>query len=439
MAMVALALNPYGQSKAQPQKPPSDAPGDLFTALLKSPSDKAQADKAPADKAQQKPGLSQTQAAAPADLMSSKAQSRHPMAKNAEPGQPAAADSDSSPDSGSSDDTSQNLLAPAAQSQAAQSQAVQGTIAATPPGLESGAKKSCENPKDQIKGADTKGTDAKGLPFTDAAGSAVTSPPVMPLAPVASTVPSDPALPGYIQGPGHIQGPDDIQGADNIQGMALAKLVTPSGFPIPGKPAAGSALITPGDDFIFDKTVANNAAAVTAAAATGADPAFQAIGITPQSATPSQTMTVVSPQSSLSNIQASANTAMADANRAVALRVSRAIRSGEDTLTIELHPAELGHVAVHIAFHANGVDVQMLVGREETYRAFNQDRAALEQQFSQAGIDLGSGGLDLRHNRTSGSDAKQTWTPASPQQGDGSGEANMRAVFLGDNLVNIVA
>ncbi len=422
MAMVALALNPYGQSKAQPQKPPSDAPGDLFAALLKSPSDKA-----PADKAQQKPGLSQTQAAAPADLMSSKAQSRHPMAKNAEPGQPAAADSDSSPDSGSSDDSSQNLLALAAQSQAAQSQAAQGTIAATPPGLESGAKKSCENPKDQIKGADSKGTDAKGLPFTDAAGSAVTSPPVMPLAPVASTVPSDPALPGY------------IQGADNIQGMALAKLVTPSGFPIPVKPAAASALTTPGDDSIFDKTVANNAAAVTAAAATGADPAFQAIGITPQSATPSQTMTVESPQSSLSNIQASANTAMADANRAVALRISRAIRSGEDTLTIELHPAELGHVAVHIAFHANGVDVQMLVGREETYRAFNQDRAALEQQFSQAGIDLGSGGLDLRHNRTSGSDAKQTWTPASPQQGDGSGEANMRAVFLGDNLVNIVA
>ena len=136
---------------------------------------------------------------------------------------------------------------------------------------------------------------------------------------------------------------------------------------------------------------------------------------------------------------ASAGGAMAEANRAVALRVSRAIRSGEDTLTIELHPAELGHVAVRIAFHGSGVDVQMVVGRQETFQAFSQDRAALEQQFSQAGIDLGAGGLDLRYSQTPTQEPKQAWGSGSHRSGDGLSETDTRTVLLGDNLVNIVA
>ncbi len=133
----------------------------------------------------------------------------------------------------------------------------------------------------------------------------------------------------------------------------------------------------------------------------------------------------------------SANAAIAEANRAVALRVSRAINSGEDTLTIELHPAELGHVAVHIAFHGSGVEVQMVVGRQETFQAFSQDRAALEQQFSQAGIDLGAGGLDLRYSQTP--EPKQAYGSGSLQAEAGLSEAQASNIFSSDNLVNIVA
>ncbi len=135
----------------------------------------------------------------------------------------------------------------------------------------------------------------------------------------------------------------------------------------------------------------------------------------------------------------STTTSMAEANRAVALRVSRAIASGEETLTIELHPADLGHVAVHLAFHDTGVEVRMVVSRQETYQAFSQDRAALEQQFSQAGVDLGAGGLDLQYSQTQAQQPKQASAPGLIQPDDGVSETNNSTVFLGDNLVNIVA
>jgi flagellar hook-length control protein FliK len=57
---------------------------------------------------------------------------------------------------------------------------------------------------------------------------------------------------------------------------------------------------------------------------------------------------------------------------------------------------------VHLVFHADGVDVQMTVDRRDTFDSFARDRANLEQQLSQAGINLGSGGLDLRFGAPSG-------------------------------------
>jgi flagellar hook-length control protein FliK len=103
--------------------------------------------------------------------------------------------------------------------------------------------------------------------------------------------------------------------------------------------------------------------------------------------------------------------AQEETQAALAVRISTAIQDGHQTLSIELHPADLGRVEVRLSFHPDGVGVQMTVDRKETFDAFTRDRASLEQQFSQAGIDLGGGGLNLRFGQQTGQPADRV--PAS--------------------------
>ena len=80
----------------------------------------------------------------------------------------------------------------------------------------------------------------------------------------------------------------------------------------------------------------------------------------------------------------------------VAMHVAQSLNDGGKTVTIELHPAELGRVEIHFSFHSDGTDVRLTVDRPETFDAFSHDRSGLQQQLTQAGVNLGSGGLDLR-------------------------------------------
>lgn len=84
------------------------------------------------------------------------------------------------------------------------------------------------------------------------------------------------------------------------------------------------------------------------------------------------------------------------ATQQVAVHVAQSMNAGGKTVTIELHPAELGRVEIHFSFHSDGTDVRLTVDRPETYDAFSHDRSGLQQQLAQAGVDLGGGGLDLR-------------------------------------------
>ena len=88
--------------------------------------------------------------------------------------------------------------------------------------------------------------------------------------------------------------------------------------------------------------------------------------------------------------------AIAEAGATIAARIGRAVEDGTHVLTVALHPVELGRVEVRLAFHSSGVDVQMTMSRPETYDAFTRNRGAMEQHLSDAGINLASGGLDMR-------------------------------------------
>jgi len=84
------------------------------------------------------------------------------------------------------------------------------------------------------------------------------------------------------------------------------------------------------------------------------------------------------------------------ATQQVAMHVAQSLNDGGKTITVELHPAELGRVEIHFSFHSDGTNVRLTVDRPETFDAFSHDRGGLQQQLAQAGVDLGGGGLDLR-------------------------------------------
>jgi flagellar hook-length control protein FliK len=88
--------------------------------------------------------------------------------------------------------------------------------------------------------------------------------------------------------------------------------------------------------------------------------------------------------------------AAAEVTATVAARIGRAVQDGTHVLTMQLHPAELGRVEVRLSFHDGGVGVQMTLDRAETFDAFSRNRGAMEQHLADSGINLGTGGLDLR-------------------------------------------
>ena len=88
--------------------------------------------------------------------------------------------------------------------------------------------------------------------------------------------------------------------------------------------------------------------------------------------------------------------AAAEVTATVAARIGRAVQDGTHVLTMQLHPAELGRVEVRLSFHDSGVGVQMTLDRAETFDAFSRNRSAMEQHLANSGINLGTGGLDLR-------------------------------------------
>lgn len=126
----------------------------------------------------------------------------------------------------------------------------------------------------------------------------------------------------------------------------------------------------------------------------------------------------------------------------VTTRIARAVQDGAHTLTMELHPAELGRVEVRMSFHEGSVGVQMTLDRPETYDAFVRDRGVMEQHLASAGINLSSGGLDMRFGQQSDRPAQQTFSQTaqlSVQQDDTNLGPRPPNQSRRDGLIDILA
>jgi hypothetical protein len=395
MAMPGSALDALGLGRATTQKPVAGSPAENFMAFLESvpgrmPQNPAR-DSTP-------PFQGQATTATPP---------HHPVARGTGKGDRSA------------EDPAPNLIPTAPAMQTGFSQANVAPVSAILSPASEGAEKSCEIIRESLP------SKAQTTAFIDP------SPPAAAL--VANACLNEQVAVQVAGKAKSAPGPGNPGASNNIQDVPPLNPPVPLEIPAPVQLVATAPLPVASPPEQQD---------VRDAAVTDISPsdnlAIQLFSTTPNpEAKQSSALDAAPPP--LSTATASAVTAMSEANRAVALRVSHAIRSGQETLTIELHPAELGHVAVHLAFHGDSVDVRMVVGRQETFQAFSQDRAALEQQFSQAGIDLGTGGLDLRYSQTPAPEPRQASASGPPREGGEPSERESRAVILGDNLVNIVA
>jgi hypothetical protein len=85
----------------------------------------------------------------------------------------------------------------------------------------------------------------------------------------------------------------------------------------------------------------------------------------------------------------------------------------------------------------------MTLDKPETFEAFSRNRAGLEQQLAQAGINLGDGGLDLRLGQQGGQPESER-RPANLRTQAGSYAIAPPALpaaiaWAGQGLVDIVA
>ena len=134
---------------------------------------------------------------------------------------------------------------------------------------------------------------------------------------------------------------------------------------------------------------------------------------------------------------------VAEAGQQIVLRTSQAATEGVETISVDLRPPELGRVEVRLTFREGTVQVSMTAERVETYEAFRHDRASLEQQMQQSGLQLGSGGLDLQHGRLppreGGEPERRTAQAAELATDDTADDALAPLRPRSDSLIDLIA
>ncbi|MBO1076124.1 flagellar hook-length control protein FliK [Roseomonas marmotae] len=131
---------------------------------------------------------------------------------------------------------------------------------------------------------------------------------------------------------------------------------------------------------------------------------------------------------------------MAEAGHQIALRAARAAAQGVESISVDLRPPELGRVELRLTFQDGSVQVALAAERADTFEAFRQDRANLELQMQQAGLQLGGGGLDLQHGRLPREAPEQPRSAIPANTGEAPAEEATHAPRPpSDSLIDLIA
>ena len=127
----------------------------------------------------------------------------------------------------------------------------------------------------------------------------------------------------------------------------------------------------------------------------------------------------------------------------VAVQINKAVGTGQDRISIQLKPQDLGRIDVKMDLSADGsVKAQILVDKADTLDLLQRDARGLERALADAGLKAESGGLEfsLRGDGSGhGTAANHAGGPNSGagERGDADpadGEAAEQEIALGVNL-----
>jgi hypothetical protein len=132
----------------------------------------------------------------------------------------------------------------------------------------------------------------------------------------------------------------------------------------------------------------------------------------------------------------------------VAVEIGRAVREGRDRMSIQLHPAELGRISVHLQLADNHRVVAVIsADRHDTLHLLQRDSQMLERALQDAGLNTDSGSLSFNLRGGNGShnpfaDGGESGRPivVSAPAATAAGEAAThlaRAWHIGDSGVDI--
>ncbi len=111
----------------------------------------------------------------------------------------------------------------------------------------------------------------------------------------------------------------------------------------------------------------------------------------------------------------------------IVMQMADAAARGAERVSIQLHPAELGQVEVHLEFDQDGaMHASIIADRPETLDLLQRDMRGLERSLSDAGVRLDSSGLSFSLKQDSNPQPQQQQQQQQPQQQAGGGQNEQR-------------